>query len=250
MRLVGWCLVLLTLCGVMLCTLPTPVHSATQPKPLHPNTLDITPSDLGNRPVAGAHNASALFGNRMPAAPATPLPDLATHREVARAAMLSGALSSTMPRKQVTIQTTPSPHRVLDDPAGDDVASAFPITSLPFADTTRSTCAFNDDYAPPCGVYGAPDVVYAYTPSDSGCLRVSLCGSSYDTGLFIARDSITTVIGCNDDFCGISSELNGIPVLAGHTYYIVIDGFGSGCGNYHLFVENCPAPPPSLECPA
>src|SRR5262249_46146645 len=78
--------------------------------------------------------------------------------------------------------------------------------------------------------------------------RASLCGSSYDTEISI-QDSLTgAVLACSDDFCGLASE-GTTPVLAGHGYNIIVDGYGGAGGIYTLLVESCPGPPPPFTCP-
>src|SRR5262245_25895606 len=118
---------------------------------------------------------------------------------------------------------------------GEDATTATVIPFLPFADT-GNTCSSLNDYEPPCGASGGPDVVYQYTASADGCLNVSLCGSNYDTEVYVAQDAPFSIIACNDDFCGISSQVNDVPIGAGHTYYIIVDGFGGDCGDYDLQV--------------
>src|SRR5262249_26848825 len=60
-----------------------------------------------------------------------------------------------------------------------------------------------------------------------------------------------SIIACNDDFCGISSQVNDVPIGAGHTYYIIVDGFGGDCGDYDLQVtQGCSPPPPPPPPPS
>ena len=137
---------------------------------------------------------------------------------------------------------------------GDTFATATVIPALPYTDT-GTTAGFTNNYNPPCAGYGAYDVVYLYQPSTDVCVTVSLCGSGFDTALYIC-DALTfpiTPFACNDDYCGNppqQSKLVRVPLQAGHSYYIVVDGYGcdvwSGyCdfGSYTLSVTtDCPAP--------
>jgi len=128
---------------------------------------------------------------------------------------------------------------------GESWADAFPIGTLPFTDSGY-TCDNIDDITLPCAASAAPDVVYRYVAGASGSINVNLCASGYDTALGIYDASFTNMF-CNDDFCGLQSEIDGIPVTAGQTYYIVVDGFSSNCGDYVLSVtENVPC---QLVCP-
>jgi hypothetical protein len=90
-------------------------------------------------------------------------------------------------------------------------------------------------------------VVYSFTPTLDMCVNVSLCGSGYDTALYIMNGTTGGVVGCNDDFCGLQSELDNVSLAAGITYYIVVDGWSSNCGDYTLAMSECP-PPCELVC--
>ena len=129
---------------------------------------------------------------------------------------------------------------------GDTCATATVITSLPYSDT-GDTSAYNDDYYETCDytASGAPDVVYSYTPASDMVIDIDLCDSAYDTRLFVFEDTCSApgsgvrhacnddTPGCGDD--GFRSRLEEVPLTAGHTYYIVVDGYSSyDFGNYEL----------------
>ncbi len=125
---------------------------------------------------------------------------------------------------------------------GEDCANAVVIPSLPYVDT-GNTCAFLHDYDEVCPYTGsqAPDVVYAYTPCGDGIVYVTLCLgiTDYDTKLFIYQDEcVPPYYACNDDECTgdftFVSELMPVVLELGHTYYIVVDGYSSACGNYSI----------------
>jgi len=134
---------------------------------------------------------------------------------------------------------------------GENIATAFPIASLPFNDT-GNTCGFKDDYDVACPYTGstAPDVVYSYTPAGDTRINVDLCSSLYDTKVFLFDGSPANVVACNDDascgYSGYQSRLDLVPLTAGHTYYIVVDGYFGDCGDYSLAVTEVPPPP---TCP-
>lgn len=125
---------------------------------------------------------------------------------------------------------------------GDTFGTAPTIPSLPYTDT-GNTCGYADDYyyyAPssgcPYSATGGPDVVYKYLPTTTQNLRISLCsGTDYDSKLQVYQNTVAGIIGCNDDFCGLVSQLD-VTVTAGNTYYIVVDGWSTSCGNYTLTV--------------
>jgi len=129
---------------------------------------------------------------------------------------------------------------------GETWGSALPITGLPYTDS-GATCDNVDDITLPCAASAAPDVVYSYTATSTMSINVSLCGSGYDTALGI-YDSNQINLFCNDDFCSLQSEIDNIPVTAGQTYYIVVDGFSTNCGSYTITVTA--VQPCIVECPA
>ncbi len=141
---------------------------------------------------------------------------------------------------------------------GETVETAFPIPALPFTDT-GATCDNIHDYDEGCPYFGSnsPDVVYGYTPDHDTSIDIDLCGSQYDTKVFVYVNEVTwgAPYACNDDFyvpgdpCGAwVSKLEFLPVFAGNTYYIVVDGYGSHCGEYLLNVIFSPIPC-VVECP-
>ena len=137
---------------------------------------------------------------------------------------------------------------------GDTIADAVPIPpgNLPF-DDTGATCGYADDYDEVCPYTGStsPDVVYSITPTEDMAIDVDLCASLYDTKTYIYAGGVGNLIACNDDAgCGYSgwqSLLTNVPLSAGVTYYIVVDGYGGACGSYVLQVRGYE--PCVVECP-
>jgi len=124
---------------------------------------------------------------------------------------------------------------------GDNVGNATVIGALPYADN-GTTAGYVHDYTPTCSSSStAPDVVYAYTPTADVTVNVSLCGSTYDSMLFIFMDAAGNTIGCNDDFCSTQSEIDNVALLAGHTYYFVVGGYSSYNGPYTFTVGQAAA---------
>ncbi len=143
---------------------------------------------------------------------------------------------------------------------GEDIASAVVIAGLPFNDTGL-TCDNVDDYDETCPYGGstAPDVVYSYTPAADGAITIDLCNSLYDTKVFVYENVHTPGVpyACNDDYytgapCfAYSSAIIAMPVTGGNTYFIVVDGYGGGCGEYNLdIIEDTPPEPCVVDCPA
>jgi len=105
-----------------------------------------------------------------------------------------------------------------------------------------------------CGGAGAPEKVFSWTPTRSGVATLQTCSTTqttYDTVLYL-RD--TTCAGaelaCNDDTagCGTTTDVSNPhrgskvtpTVTAGHTYIVVVDGYGANSGSFSLTVT---APP-------
>lgn len=148
---------------------------------------------------------------------------------------------------------TPQQHKGYGDGAshqtlsgGESFGTATVIPSLPYTDS-GATCGMSDDITPCCSYSAAPDAFYSYTPSANGSINVSLCGSGYDTILAI-YDSASNCLACNDDFCGLQSEIDNFSVTGGQTYYFVVDGYSTSCGSYMITVT--PNLPCVVTCPA
>ncbi|MHC5113863.1 MAG: hypothetical protein ACYTGP_05490 [Planctomycetota bacterium] len=131
-------------------------------------------------------------------------------------------------------------------PEGDTIENPFVITALPFSGV-GTTAGFGDWYDEACiDPAAAAEVVYAYTPLADEVVTISLCADSdYDTKLYVYEDTHTpgAPYACNDDACESPSlpvpaisRITDLPLSAGHTYYVVIDGWGTGAGNYTLDV--------------
>jgi len=126
---------------------------------------------------------------------------------------------------------------------GDTVADAFVIPEIPWTDSGTTT-GYTDDYDEACPYPGStsPDVVYALTPTEDVAVKIDLCGSSYDTKLYV-YDEALEVVACNDDAyfdgeCGVYvSMLENVDLDGGATCYLVVDGYGGDHGDYELLVE-------------
>ncbi|MBL0063056.1 MAG: proprotein convertase P-domain-containing protein [bacterium] len=134
---------------------------------------------------------------------------------------------------------------------GENCSTSWNVPGLPFSDT-GNTCSFANDYDAVCPYTGgtAPDVAYNYTPSVDQTVTFSLCLSGYDTKLYIYDGAPTPggQIACNDDASpcpgstgSFRSYLECVQLYAGHRYCIIVDGYGSSCGDYALTMEECAA---------
>ena len=113
------------------------------------------------------------------------------------------------------------------------------ITALPYTDT-GSTLGMVDDFVASGGMGQGPDVIYVFIAAIAGNYTVSLCGSSYDTGLIIRTGGScpgTTEIAANDDYCGLSSQAS-FFLSAGTTCYVIVDACcGNNAGDYSLSIS-------------
>ncbi len=128
---------------------------------------------------------------------------------------------------------------------------AIPAAGGTFTGTTTGSSALASN----CGATGSsPELVYAWTPSDSGVATIATCSATattYDTVLYVRDGSCAgSELGCNDDTsgCGTTTDL-AYPhrgsrltpaVTEGHTYFIVVDGYAGASGDFSLSVSLTP----------
>ncbi len=93
----------------------------------------------------------------------------------------------------------------------------------------------------------APDTVYVYVSPEDVSVDITLCGgiTDYDTKLLVFEDECYNYLpmACNEDACTapnlpypFASELRDVQFLAGHTYYIVVDGYPNYYGHFTLSI--------------
>jgi hypothetical protein len=142
---------------------------------------------------------------------------------------------------------------------GDTIETAVVIPDLPYY-TTGTTAGYADDYDEACPYTGStsPDVVYAWTASMSGYVEIFTCESAYDTKIYAYENEYTpgAYYACNDDNPDCPgpvyrSWIQQMPVTAGGTYYIVVDGYGGDFGEYLFTVQQVVGPEPcTVVCPS
>jgi hypothetical protein len=127
---------------------------------------------------------------------------------------------------------------------------------------TGTTVGYTNDYDAVCPYSDStsPDVVYSIVNSGwTAWVDIDLCYSTYDTKVYV-YDQDLNLIACNDDYyfsapCWVyASRLESVPLQAGFTYYIVVDGYGGESGNYDLVVtcvgcDGCYLPCPTPSTP-
>eukprot|EP00899_Mesostigma_viride_P024603 jgi/Mesvir1/5327/Mv15417-RA.2 len=134
---------------------------------------------------------------------------------------------------------------------GDMIADAPIIRKFPFT-TVGNTKGFTNQYSPRLcnslvGASNAPDVVYGFQPDESSPIVISLCGSLFDTIIYLLDADGLPMIPlsepfalCNDNSnrlgCqGMDSALE-LSVEKGRLYYIVVDGVGREEGVFQLTI--------------
>ncbi|MBM4131030.1 hypothetical protein FJ250_08370 [bacterium] len=137
-------------------------------------------------------------------------------------------------------------------------ATALPVISVPFSDA-GSTLGHGDDFLE-CyagGGTGAPDVVYAFVPPASGLYTFDLCGSAFDTKMYLF-DQSRTLVACNDDFdptygegepCFLNARLERFAADMGDTVFVVVDGYADLAGDYTLSITAADACEPVVPSP-
>jgi hypothetical protein len=88
-----------------------------------------------------------------------------------------------------------------------------------------------------CSAGTAPDAVFRFTLGATRNVIIDTVGSAFDTSLSLWDSSATPVrLNCDDNGAGVQSRI--VRSLGAGTYYVVVDGKGSGTsGNYVLNVR-------------
>jgi len=142
---------------------------------------------------------------------------------------------------------------------GDTCPNPFTVGALPFSGTGDTT-GFANDYGYSSGQCagegtwgnGAPDQIWAFTPTADSTYNVELTGTAFDSNLYVVTDCAdiaTTCLGADEDICSNCTESLSLDLTAGTTYYIIVDGFSNSNinndGAYTLAVTDAACVP---EC--
>lgn len=130
-------------------------------------------------------------------------------------------------------------------PAHDECANAIVVTAgVPYSNSTVGATGI---YSSTCGWNDTLDVWHRFTPTTTGQVLISLCGSSFDTTLSVFDGCGGTELACNDDYCELQSGLQ-IELTGGQPCYIRVAGYGGETGSYTLTITEDVEPPPHDEC--
>jgi hypothetical protein len=144
-------------------------------------------------------------------------------------------------RGDYTLTVTPPVQTGCDAIPVPSQGGTFTGTTSGWGIESSGSCAATD---------AAPGRIYAWTPSITGIATVQTCNAgatSFDTVLYMRGASCTgPEIGCNDDAANCPVSTNDTQrrhgsrlrplVLAGTTYYIIVDGYGGARGDFSLSI--------------
>ncbi len=130
--------------------------------------------------------------------------------------------------------------------ATHDTCSGARLIAPETVTTFDTTCMTSDGFVEGGCVTPLHDMWFYFFAPSTGPMRISTCGSSFDTVLVIydnlcpVGNNSASVIACNDDSCGVQSIVN-FQAVAGHDYGIRVGGyFTESVGPGTIFIY-CPA---------
>ena len=134
-------------------------------------------------------------------------------------------------------------------PSADVAWPGLDLGTLSCTSTTNRTDS-TLGAASDCGVQAAGDHLYQFTTTEVTDITLDLCGSSYDTYVYLFDlsngDCDGGAVASNDDNCGVQSSVTYACAPAG-TYVVLVTGSGGAEGNYDLDITinncGCPTPP-------
>ena len=106
------------------------------------------------------------------------------------------------------------------------------IIQAPHTGEIYTTCGAGND----CPIRASEDHTYEVIIPTDGIWTFSLCRvATWDTYMYLGSTLCGNEIAENDDYCGLVSEINSIPLYAGN-YFIDVEAYGTSCGDYALDV--------------
>jgi hypothetical protein len=139
-----------------------------------------------------------------------------------------------------------------------DVCPGLAISALPY-NATGTTATAANNYSNCVGATSR-DRVYTLNLTTCRNVTVSLCGTTtYDAAVGVRSGGTcpgTSLVVCNDDFCGNKPQVS-FTAQANTNYYIIVHGYSTRSGNYAMAVTGtaCASPnnpdeedlPPNIE---
>lgn len=198
-----------------------------------PNAVEtLSGTSMASPHVAGA--AALLLSGQPSMSPATVTDRLVTSSTPGAVTGLQGC---TMNRLLYVgsgpeIPGSPAPER----PTLDDFADAENLTSLGGTNGV-SSCATKEAGEPSHGPGSGASIWYRWTAPAAGTLTLNTSGSSFDTVLAVYTGSSVgslTRWAQDDDSGGGTASRVSLPVTAGTTYSIAIDGYNGATGSTRI----------------
>ncbi len=125
----------------------------------------------------------------------------------------------------------------------DECNQALPI--FPGLTSGSNVGATTSSSPASCGGLGS-DVWYSFQATVTGKGTATFCpgpaSANFDTVLAVFDGSCGSLIelGCNDDHCGLLSEVD-FPIVAGRTYYIAVGGYQGDQGDFTVLLRQIPS---------
>jgi hypothetical protein len=127
-------------------------------------------------------------------------------------------------------------------PPNDQCAGAVALTPGVLVISNTANATSTGDPTPTCRTGFGKGVWFKYTPTGTGPVLVSTCGSDFDTAVavYVGSCGSLTQIACNDDnglnCSGTAASLQ-FPGTNGTTYYILAGGYNSQSGNLWIVAQ-------------
>jgi hypothetical protein len=139
------------------------------------------------------------------------------------------------------------------NPLDEDACPPQTIVSTPLTINGNTTNSQHNYELSCVSTGGAPDDIYGLSLFCRGTVTVSLCGSNYDTALEVHYGTNyfdcpgSQILACNDDFCGLQSQVS-FNIEAGEFYFIIVSGYFGNSGAYTMNVTANLLPPLNDNC--
>lgn len=205
--------------------------------------VDVSPVPQGD--TTGAGSSSTTLGtstadgttNTSTADPSTS----STTTTAADSTTVQGDTSST--GRESTSSSDDSTTGSTHVPCPVGMLDAAPLPSTVMGSTSQQ----DDELQGSCGGASAPELAYTFTAPAAGTYAFDTGGSFVDTVLYVLDGSCEgPELRCDDDgLAGGNASLTSLPLAAGQTVTVVVDGFGLVGGLVTLTVREG-----SVECPA
>ncbi|MEZ4459947.1 MAG: EGF domain-containing protein [bacterium] len=125
---------------------------------------------------------------------------------------------------------------------GESCTNPFVIGAVPYNNTSTTAGAFSDlsygaNVCPgetSASGSNAPDQVYAFTPTIAGTYEFVVTPTGWDNAIYLVTDCgsvATSCVGAAENGLTSDAETLTATLAAGTTYYLVVDGWGTGTSN-------------------